>query len=308
MKLNINTFLALLVLMVFSVISCENKDSIAQDIELVSGETLDLGDIPAGSSGSGSFTVKGIGLGFPIFLEIEGNNFSLDKNLFPAANINNTANVSFSPELTEAQETVSAVVLINSKGINKIINVTANIVEPEPLEVGTQVYFNNMEFGLEHGDPISSNQFAGSDNTHPTVLVTYDVAPSGNNASRIKTNKTSSMCSDNLIGDCGNAFRITGNGSIINISLSGLEAGRSYEVSYWVRPDGSSSRSMDVTVTGDTEPAFEDWGGLSDRSFYRKVVRTGIANNTGNLEINFEYSSSSTSRTISVDDLKVVTL
>ncbi|MEW4923956.1 hypothetical protein [Algibacter sp. 2305UL17-15] len=306
MKLHIN--IVLLVVMVFSLFSCEDKDPVTQDIELVSGETLDLGDVPAGSSGSGEFVVKGIGLGFPIFLEIEGDNFSLDKDLFPAANINNKGLVTFSPERTATQETVSAVVMLNSKDITKTINVIANIVAPEPLEVGTQVYFNNMEFGLDHGDPISSSDFADSDNTHPTVMAVYDLAPSGNNASRIRTNKTSAMCDDNSIGDCGNAFRITGNGSVINIALSGLEAGRSYEVSYWVRPDGSSSRSMDVTVTGDTEAAFEDWGGLSDRSFYRKITRTGIADGTGNLEINFEYSSNSTSRTISVDDLKVVTL
>jgi len=308
MKLNINTPLIIFALMVILMISCDDENTMVKDIELVSGDILDLGDVPAGSSGSGVFVVKGIGLEFPMFLDIRGDNFSLDKMLFPAANINNEANVSFSPPRTATRESVSATVNITSKDINKTINVIANIVAPEPLDVNTQVYFNNMEFGLDHGEPINANDFVSSDNKHPTVMAAYSLSPSGGVPSRIKTNKTSSMCSNNSIGDCGNAFRFTGNGTIAKISLSGLEAERNYEVSYWVRPDGSSSRSMDVTITGDTEEVFEDWGGFSDRNFYRKIERIGVADGIGSLEINFKYSSNSTSRTISIDDLKVVAL
>lgn len=308
MKLYINKTLIFLALIALLNISCDDKDDETISIELVSGATLDLGDVPAGSTGIGSFAVKGIGLNLPIFLEIESDQFSLDKDLFPAANINNTANVLFSPSRTATREPVSTTVMLTSGGRTETINVMANIVKPQPLAIGTQVYFNNMEFGLEHGDPVSSSNFDSSSTIDATVLFTHSVSPSGGDASRVRTNKTSSMCADNSIGDCGNALRVVGNGTSVTVSLTGLEADRSYEVSYWVRPGGSSDRSLDVTVTGDTAPVFEDWGGFSDRSFYRKVVRTGIADSSGNIEINFEYSGSSTARTISIDDLEVVAL
>jgi len=307
--MNINKYIILaFYTLILSLTSCEKDNSITPDILLISGETLDLGDVPAGSTGSGTFTVKGLGLGFPISLEIEGDNFSLEKDLFPAANINNSSVVIFSTEITATQGPVSATVHLSSNNVNKTINVIANIVEPEPLEAGEQVYFNNMEFGLAHEQELTLSDFSNSGYTHPVVMATYELAPQNGNNSYIRTNKTSSMCDDALIGDCGNALRFVGMGTSVAISLSGLESGRSYSVSYWVRPDGSTDRSMDVIVTGDIEPAYEYWGAYSDRSFYREVVRTGIADEAGELKINFVFSYSSTSRTISIDNLEVKTL
>ncbi len=269
-------------------LSCNNEDEIVKDIELVSGETLDLSDVPAGSSVVGAFTVKGVNLSLPIYLKTSDKALSLNKDFFPAANINNKAEVVFSPEKTATQGSYSGSIEITSEEIVKTLNVIANIVEPVGLPDNTEVYVNTMEFGLDHGSGISISDFEKADVLHPSVSVTYTLKRHQGKKSRIKVNKTSSKCNDKAIGDCGNAVRIVGTGTKITILLSGLEAGRSYGVSYWIRPDGSSDRSMDVTVTGDTTSPTEDWGGYSDRSFYREVTRKGVADESGNLKISFE--------------------
>ncbi|PIE78984.1 MAG: hypothetical protein CSA15_05030, partial [Candidatus Delongbacteria bacterium] len=288
-------------------LSCNNEDEITQDIELVSGETLDLGDVPAGSSVTGTFTVKGVNLSLPIYLNTSDQALSLNKDFFPAANINNEAEIVFSPEITATQGSYSGSVEITSEDIVKTLNVVANIVEPVALPDDTEVYVNTMEFGLDHGSGISVSDFENADAPHSSVSVTYTLKRHQDKKSRIKVNKTSSKCNDNTVGDCGNAVRIVGPGTKVTILLSGLEADRSYDVSYWIRPDGSSDRSMDVTVTGDTTSPTEDWGGHDDRSFYTEVTRKGIADESGNLEISFEYTADSKSRTISIDDIRVKT-
>lgn len=289
--------------------SCKDEVGITPDITLVTGETLNLGDVPAGSSVSETFTVQGGGLRQVIYISVANGPFTLDKELFPAANIENTGTVTISTERTTTQGAVTGTIEVSSQGILKTIALTANVVKPAPLPVDTEIYFNDMEFGLDHGSDLVASAFEGTQVVHETATVQYDVSPSGNNSNRIRVNATSSKCEDNSAGDCGNSMRFTGQGSTVNVTLSGLESDRNYEVSYWVRPGGSSDRSMDVTVTGDVETAFEDWGsgGLGgDTGIYTKRIRTGIADASGNLSINFEYSANSTSRTISVEDLRVV--
>lgn len=272
--------------------------------------SIDFGEVEPGSTQSREFILTGSRLTSGVTLLTTGAGLSVDVTSIDEANGDNTITVTFEPADDATEGPYSGSVQITDGGSASVtLSVVAEITEVfTGLPVGTVVYANDMEFGNDHEADAVQSDFEEADETHSTVSVGYTLIPNNDNPNRIRTNKTSSRCADNSIGDCGNALRFTGNGSTVNIALSGLEAGRSYEVSYWVRPDGSSDRSMDVTVTGDTSDAFEDWGGFTDRGFYREVVRTGVADGSGNLSINFEYSFDSTSRTISIDDLEVVTL
>ncbi|MEM8566139.1 MAG: choice-of-anchor D domain-containing protein [Bacteroidota bacterium] len=272
--------------------------------------TIDFGEVAPGSIQSREFTLTGSRLTSGVTLSATGDGLTLDLNSIDEANGDNTITITFEPPEGTAEGPFNGSVNISDGGSAvATVSIVAEITEVfTGLPVGTLVYANDMEFGNDHEADAVVSDFEEADELHPTVAVAYTLIPNNDNPNRIRTNKTSSRCPDNSIGDCGNALRFTGNGSTVNIALSGLEAGRSYEVSYWVRPDGSSDRSMDVAVTGDTSDAFENWGGFSDRDFYREVVRTGVADGSGNLSINFEYSFDSTTRTISIDDLEVVTL
>ena len=299
------TMMLAVILMTFS---CNDNDNlITPEINIVSGETIDFGDVPAGSSGTKSFNVKGSGLNLPITLNISGDKMSLTKTLFPAANINNSAEIIFSPSRDQAQIGVNGIIELSSGNISKTINVIANVVKPEPLPVETEIYFNDMEFGLDHNTPATTAILAGSHVLHSTVMATYTLNKSGNNETRIRVNAQFPKCADGSAlqnSGCGNALRIVGETSSVTINLIGLEADRNYEVSYWIRPGGSSERSIDVTVTGDTEDAYENWGN-NDKNKYYNRIRTGIADSDGNFQMTFEYSYNSTGRTISLEDLSV---
>ena len=290
------TMMLAVILMTFS---CNDNDNlITPEINIVSGETIDFGDVPAGSSGTKSFNVKGSELNLPM---------SLTKTLFPAANINNSAEIIFSPSRDQAQIGVNGIIELSSGNISKTINVIANVVKPEPLPVETEIYFNDMEFGLDHNTPATTAILAGSHVLHSTVMATYTLNKSGNNETRIRVNAQFPKCADGSAlqnSGCGNALRIVGETSSVTINLIGLEADRNYEVSYWIRPGGSSERSIDVTVTGDTEDAYENWGN-NDKNKYYNRIRTGIADSDGNFQMTFEYSYNSTGRTISLEDLSV---
>ena len=299
-------FSAFLILLSYSLTtSCESDDDSNATIQ-VSTEMIDFGDVPAGSGDVREFTVKGEGLEQVIYPSITGEFFTLSTDLLPVANVENSLTVSFAPNMDAIQQPVSATIEIVSGDISQTIAVTANIIEPEGLPVDTEVYFNDMEYGLDHNTPLSASDFEGAQVLHPTVSASYELVPFDGDPSRIRTNGQFPKCEDNTVGDtCGNAMRIVGLGTRTTISLSGFEPERSYEVSYWVRVGGSSDRSLNVTVTGDTEPAFEDWGG-GDSSIYTQVIRNGIADESGDFEISFEYAQDSTGRTISVDDLRII--
>lgn len=277
---------------------------------MFSTASLDFGEVEPGSSQSRDFTLTGARLTTGVTISATGAGLSVVPASLDDANGENTITVTYEPA-DDAPEGVfnGSIEVSDGAAASETLPVVATVTNVVVgLPVGTVVYSNAMEFGLDHEADATESDFSNAGMTDPTVSVAYSIMPRNDVTNRIRTNKTSSRCPDNSIGDCGNAMRFTGMGSTVNIALSGLEAGRSYEVSYWVRPDGSTDRSMDVTVTGDTSPATEDWGGLTDRSFYREETRTGVADSSGNLEINFEFSSDSTSRTISIDDLEVVAL
>ncbi len=269
--------------------------------------SIDFGEVIPGSSQSRDFTLTGARLTTGVTLSANGSGLSVDPAVIDDANGDNTITVTLAPADDAPEGVFNGSIEVSDGTITETLPVVASVTNVViGLPVGTVVYSNDMEFGLDHEADATESDFSNAGMTDPTVSVAYSIMPRNDVTNRIRTNKTSSRCPDNSIGDCGNAMRFTGMGSTVNIALSGLEAGRSYEVSYWVRPDGSSDRSMDVTVTGDTSPAFENWGGFDDRSFYRQVTRTGVADGSGNLEINFEFSFDNTSRTISIDDLEVV--
>ena len=293
------------ILMTFS---CDDNDNIiTPEISIVSGETIDFGDVPAGSAGTKSFNVRGSGLNLPITLNVSGDRMSITKTLFPAANINNSAEIIFSPSRDQAQVGVNGTIELSSGDISKTINVIANVVEPEPLPVETEIYFNDMEFGLDHNTPATTAILEGSHELHSSVMATYVLNKAGNNESRIRVNAQFPKCADGSAlqySGCGNALRIVGETSSVTVNLIGLEADRNYEVSYWIRPGGSSERSLDVTITGDTEDAYENWGN-NDKTKYHNKIRTGIADSDGNFQMTFQYSYNSTGRTISLEDLSV---
>ena len=294
---------------VLVVFSCEDDDNLGiPEISVVSGETLDLGDVPAGSSANVTFIVQGAGLDLPITLNVTGNNMSMSKTLFPAANIKNSAQIIFSPSRDDSQVAVSGSIELSSGDTSKIINIIANIIKPEPLPIDTEIYFNDMDFDLDHNTPVTKAILESSHKLNSTVMATYILNKSGNNESRIRVNAQFPKCADGSAlqnSGCGNALRIVGETSSVKIGLIGLEADRNYEVSYWIRPGGSSERSLDVTVTGDTEDAYENWGG-NDKTKYHNKIRTGVADSDGNFQMTFQYSFNSTGRTISIDDLSVI--
>ncbi len=319
-----------------SLSSCEDDDSPEKDIILLTGDVVNLGEVPAGSTGQGDFSVKGQSLTRPITLSIAGEDFSIgrfyqlgttnDVNiqtsdfgesvLFAAANIVNNGRVLFMPDRSD-RGPVSTTVDITTEGISKTLQVTANVVEPLPLEEGTVVYANGFEFGIEDGTAVGNGEIGIDQQTDPSVIAISTVAlstdPDNLGQERdLRSDDDFARCPDNTFDPpCGDVLELRRVGTTLNIELLGLEPGRTFTITYYVLPGGNSSRGLNVTVTGDTSPIFDDLGGLGGRSAgYQEFTRTGIPDENGRLNINIVYTNDGTNsgggRSLAFDDISVV--
>ncbi len=333
-------YYGLVIILTLSIIpmitACEDDDEIAPGIILVTGDTVDLGDIPAGSTGQGDFSIQGEGLDLPINLSISGEGFSIgrffqlgttnDENiqtsdfgetvLFAAANIVNNGRVLYMPDRSE-RGPVSTTIEINSQGITKTLQVVGNIVEPLPLEEGTVIYTNGFEFGLDDGTAVGNGEIGTDQQVDPTVLANTTIAlstdPDNLGEERdLRSDIQFARCPDNTFDPpCGEVLELRRVGTTLNIELLGLQPNREYFITYYVLPGGDSSRGLNVTVTGDTTPILNDLGGLGGRSAgYQEFMRTGIPDENGRLNINIVYTNDGTNsgsgRSLAFDDISVV--
>ncbi|GAA3594167.1 hypothetical protein Q4Q39_06630 [Flavivirga amylovorans] len=328
-------FLLPVIVLLFAITSsCEDDDSgSSADIEFLAEDeitglenTVDLGDVPLCTTGSLSMIVIGKGMRLPLNVTTTSANLSVNKDIFYAANARNSLFVSFTPEngTPLGATDVGAIVFNGENGFSKSISVTANITEPETLDEGVEIYAHGMDFTI--ADPATDKRVTTDIfDRAATVLdgitvqhrVASDPAPGRNDDDlRIELETGRARCPDNTADSgCGSSIVLatdTGLDASFEISFLGLEAGRTYSVSYWVRPGGSSGpRSLNVEVTGNTEDIFEDWSGTNtfggSSGIFTERVRMGIADDDGNLNIKISVADSRDFRTIMVDDVSVKT-
>lgn len=297
-------------------IACQDDSTEPASLE-VDAPNLDFGEVNAGSSASASLTFKGSNISGFLDLVVSGQGFSLDKNEILIPNIDRQIIVTFAPDENANLGAVSGMLTVTGDEVSLSIPLNATVTEVPGLPAGTVVYRNDFEFGLDQNTKLASTDFEATDSLGDGLVPVYNLVflnPSSSTAN-IRTQARHGLCRADTTagndGECGSGFQIVGANSSGNtsltVSLSGLEPDRSYKVIYFVRPNGSSLRSMNVVLSGDLASAEEVYDG-ADNDFYLAKERNGASDASGNLSLKFEYTASSTSRSITIDGLEVQAL